>query len=108
MSEITPAPRSDSHAHPLGLYVHVPFCASTCDFCAFYQTKPTADGVDRFLQGVANETKLVNWTRPVTTVFWGGGTPGLLAPRDLAKLAETVREKCGGQPQEWTVELAPA
>ena len=38
---------------PLGIYVHVPFCASTCDFCAFYQTQPTADGVKRFLDGVA-------------------------------------------------------
>jgi len=93
---------------PLGLYVHVPFCASTCDFCAFYQTQPTAGAVERFLQGIADESKLVNWTRPVTTVFWGGGTPGLLAPRDLARLAETVRAQCGGQPAEWTVELAPA
>ena len=93
---------------PLGVYVHVPFCASTCDFCAFYQTQPTADGVKRFLDGVAREAALVEWTRPVTTVFWGGGTPGLLAPRDLARLAETVRARCGGAPQEWTVELAPA
>jgi oxygen-independent coproporphyrinogen-3 oxidase len=90
------------------MYVHVPFCASTCDFCAFYQTKPTAGAVDRFLAGIADETKLVNWARPVTTVFWGGGTPGLLAPRDLARLAEIVRARCGGTPQEWTVELAPA
>ena len=35
-------------ASPLGLYVHVPFCASTCDFCAFYQTEPTAALVQRF------------------------------------------------------------
>ncbi|HVU25268.1 MAG TPA: coproporphyrinogen-III oxidase family protein, partial [Opitutus sp.] len=40
-------------------------------------------------------------------VFWGGGTPGLLAPRDLARLAEIVRARCGGAPDEWTVELAP-
>ncbi|MEO6246239.1 MAG: radical SAM protein, partial [Opitutaceae bacterium] len=93
---------------PLGVYVHVPFCASTCDFCAFYQQQPTADDVDRFLAGVEKEAALVTWTRPVTTVFWGGGTPGLLAPRDLARLAETVRASCGGTPQEWTVELAPA
>ena len=97
-----------SPLHPLGLYVHVPFCASTCDFCAFYQTTPTAEAVMRFLTGIANEAKLVNWARPVTTVFWGGGTPGLLAPRDLARLAGMVRENCAGQPQEWTVELAPA
>ena len=93
---------------PLGVYVHVPFCASTCDFCAFYQQQPTANDVDRFLAGIENEAALVPWTRPVTTVFWGGGTPGLLAPRDLARLAETVRARCAGAPQEWTVELAPA
>jgi oxygen-independent coproporphyrinogen-3 oxidase len=95
-------------AAPLGVYVHVPFCASTCDFCAFYQTKPTAAGVKGFLDGVAREADLVAWTRPVTTVFWGGGTPGLLAPADLRRLAETVRARCGGSLREWTVELAPA
>lgn len=92
----------------LGLYVHVPFCASTCDFCAFYQTKPTAARVKGFLEGVAEEASFVNWSKPVTTVFWGGGTPGLLAPNDLAHLAEIVRERCGGTPIEWTVEMAPA
>lgn len=95
-------------ATPLGLYVHVPFCAATCDFCAFYQTKPTAERVQQFLQTVAKEAELVNETRSVTTVFWGGGTPGLLAPRDLARLAEIVRARCRGTPREWTVELAPA
>lgn len=92
----------------LGLYVHVPFCASTCDFCAFYQTKPTADGVKQFLFGVEREADLVAWPRPVTTVFWGGGTPGLLAPKDLARLADIVRARFGGAPSEWTIELAPA
>ena len=100
------APGADSI--PLGIYVHVPFCASTCDFCAFYQKQPTANEVARFLQGIEREAALVEWNRPVTTVFWGGGTPGLLAPRDLARLAQAVRTVCGGTPAEWTVELAPA
>jgi oxygen-independent coproporphyrinogen-3 oxidase len=107
----TPERRSPSvgtsAAEPLGLYVHVPFCASTCDFCAFYQTQPTAGAVGRFLDAVVREAALVSWTRPVTTVFWGGGTPGLLAPKDLARLAEIVRARLGGTPQEWTIELAP-
>lgn len=94
---------------PLGLYVHVPFCASTCDFCAFYQMEPTAEKVQGFLATIAAEADLVAWSRPVTTVFWGGGTPGLLAPRHLAHLAELVRARCGPvPPREWTVELAPA
>lgn len=96
-------------APPLGLYVHVPFCASTCDFCAFYQTKPTATGVEGFLGGIAQEAEAVIWPRPVTTVFWGGGTPGLLAPRDLGRLAATIRRHFGGaEPEEWSVEMAPA
>lgn len=92
---------------PLGLYVHVPFCASTCDFCAFYQTEPTAEGVRRFLTGIETERELVEWPGPVTTVFWGGGTPGLLAPRHLEMLAAALRPRLGGTPVEWTIELAP-
>ena len=108
MSDVASEQAKAATAKPLGLYVHVPFCASTCDFCAFYQTKPTAGAVESFLSGVETETNHVTWSRPVTTVFWGGGTPGLLAPRDLSRLAEMVHRRAGGKPQEWTVELAPA
>ena len=93
---------------PLGLYLHVPFCASTCDFCAFYQIAPTREGVEGYLETVRRELAQVAWRRPVDTVFWGGGTPGLLAPEDLRTLGETVRAACGGRPAELTVELAPA
>lgn len=93
---------------PLGLYVHVPFCASTCDFCAFYQTKPSADGVKAYIDAIKIELGLVKRTRPVTSVFWGGGTPGLLAPADLRVLGGMVRDWAGGVPPEWTVEMAPA
>jgi len=93
---------------PLGLYVHVPFCASTCDFCAFYQVTPTAATVEGFIEGAGREAELVSWDRPVTTVFWGGGTPGLLAPRQLAALGERLAGPGRTSDCEWTVELAPA
>jgi oxygen-independent coproporphyrinogen-3 oxidase len=108
MNDLTLAQEKDASATPLGLYVHVPFCASTCDFCAFYQTSPTAEAVAMFLSSLAREADLAAWKRPVTTVFWGGGTPGMLAPRDLLKLGEIVRGRLGGTPREWSVELAPA
>ena len=93
---------------PLGLYVHVPFCATTCDFCAFYQTVPKGDAVTRYLEGIEAEAGLVNWgDRPVATAFWGGGTPGLLKPAELDRLGRTMK-LFGGQPAEWSVELAPA
>lgn len=93
---------------PLGLYVHVPFCATTCDFCAFYQEVPSAGSVAEYLDGIVREGGLASWPRRLSTVYWGGGTPGLLAARELAKLAESVKGRSGGSPEEWTVELAPA
>jgi oxygen-independent coproporphyrinogen-3 oxidase len=96
-------------AEPLGLYIHVPFCASTCDFCAFYQVHPTAESVEGFMKCVEAEAALVDWRGSPTTVFWGGGTPGLLSPADLGRLAGIVLGLSGGAaPREWTVELAPA
>ena len=125
-----PAPPALLPPAPLGLYVHVPFCATTCDFCAFYQTVPKADAVPRYLEAVAQEAALVEWggfstdstgspqagsgsltpqsPRRVATVFWGGGTPGLLRPAELEHLGQTMLRHTGGAPAEWSVELAPA
>lgn len=96
---------------PLGLYVHVPFCATTCDFCAFVQAKPDRDRIARYLRAIGNE-----WQReqaallsPISTVFWGGGTPGLLPAKDLETLGRVfLREGKLNQVEEWTVEMAPA
>jgi oxygen-independent coproporphyrinogen-3 oxidase len=93
---------------PLGVYVHVPFCASTCDFCAFYQTVPKGDAVRQYVDAVEAEAALVNWqSRRAATAFWGGGTPGLLKPAEIERLGR-IMLLYAGQPAEWTVELAPA
>jgi oxygen-independent coproporphyrinogen III oxidase len=102
---------------PLGVYLHVPFCATTCDFCAFYQTVPKGDAVRRYLDAVEVEAALVDWAHPaaagtaprrVATAFWGGGTPGLLRPAEIERLGRAMLRHTAGQPGEWTVELAPA
>ncbi|MDQ5978109.1 MAG: hypothetical protein QG602_1081 [Verrucomicrobiota bacterium] len=94
---------------PLGVYVHVPFCATTCDFCAFYQTVPKGDAITRYLDGIEAEAGLVEWGgRTANTAFWGGGTPGLLKADQLERLGRIMLLYCGGQPAEWSVELAPA
>lgn len=103
------AQTSPAASTPLGVYVHVPFCATTCDFCAFYQTVPRGDAVARYLEGIETEAGLVNWNdRRVATAFWGGGTPGLLKASEIERLGRTMLLYCGGQPAEWSVELAPA
>jgi len=93
---------------PLGVYIHVPFCATTCDFCAFYQTVPKGDAVLRYLEAIEAEASLVPWDgRRAETAFWGGGTPGLLRPAEIERLGRIMLLHAG-QPAEWTVELAPA
>jgi oxygen-independent coproporphyrinogen III oxidase len=96
---------------PLGLYVHVPFCQTTCDFCAFVQSKPDRARMDAYLEGVSNE-----WSRylqggipSVSTVFWGGGTPGVLPAKDLERLGGIIKNGHAlDSTSEWSVELAPA
>jgi oxygen-independent coproporphyrinogen-3 oxidase len=90
------------------LYVHVPFCSHACDFCAFYQVEPRRDDIERYLETIEREFALIGGERGFRTAFWGGGTPGLLPAADLERLGRAQIERCGGDLQEWTVELAPS
>lgn len=92
----------------LGLYCHVPFCASTCDFCAFYQEQPRRVDLDRYLQAMQREFAALPQDRMVETIFWGGGTPGLLTAKDLERLGRAMLEGLAQAPREWTVEMAPS
>ncbi len=92
----------------LGLYVHVPFCASTCDFCAFYQETPHRRELLNFLSAVEEEFQTFASGRPVETAFWGGGTPGLLPAGDLERLGRAQVAALGCPAREWTVEMAPS
>ncbi len=106
-----PAPEPSvvlADCRPLGIYVHVPFCSSTCDFCAFYQETPARGDFDRYLDGVERELELAAIDEPVATVFWGGGTPGLLPPSALRRLGELLRARLPSPPAEWTVEMTPS
>lgn len=94
---------------PLGLYVHVPFCGNACDYCAFYKEPPKREAVDAWLDGIERETALVPLPRPADTFFVGGGTPGILTPRDFERLGKILLKANGGKlPAEWSVEMAPA
>ena len=94
--------------NPIGIYCHVPFCASTCDFCAFYQEKPRRGDLERYFDAMEFEFSRLPSDREVDTVFWGGGTPGLLAAKDLERLGRALLDRLPQPPIEWTVEMAPS
>ena len=93
---------------PFGVYVHVPFCGTACDYCAFYHEVPHRASVDAWLAGVERELRLVPFPRTASTFYIGGGTPGVLSAEKFARLADLLVAANGGNvPAEWSVEFAP-
>ena len=78
--------------NPLGMYLHVPFCSSTCDFCAFYQEKPSKKGRETYFRALEEEISLISDPRTIRSVFIGGGTPGLLKVEEMKRLCSLVRQ----------------
>ncbi len=85
------------------LYIHVPFCRSRCRYCAFHSQAIGAgsvpDGyIDTLLDELACWASLIDAPRGgrrITSIFFGGGTPSLLAPRDIGTVIETA-DQCFG------------
>ena len=87
---------------PFGIYLHVPYCARRCGYCAFTTyvvAAPAAAAAahERFVAGAVAELEvaaaLLAGAPPVSTVFVGGGTPSLLDPSLLAALLDAVRDQ---------------
>jgi oxygen-independent coproporphyrinogen-3 oxidase len=92
----------------LGIYIHVPFCSTTCDFCAFYQEKPSKIGIESYFRGLRDEFDRFLPNREISTVFIGGGTPGLLKADQLKELCSLVSSHDLSPDVEWSIELAPS
>ena len=98
---------------PLGLYVHVPFCAQRCQFCYYLSHDDRPDQVDRYLDALARELSLYGDTprlagREPEFVYFGGGTPSLLSVSRIEKLIRAVQRVFPwGAVREATFECAP-
>ncbi len=94
---------------PVGsLYVHVPFCAQKCSYCAFYSAAPTGDAINRYVGALLRELELVAADLRPATIFFGGGTPSLLTLRQWEQILQTMERLELTAEAEWTVECNPA
>ena len=100
-----------------GIYISVPFCRTKCSFCNFASGVFSRALFDRYVGQVCAEIESANdmarqlggqLDRPVDSIYLGGGTPSVLAPDQLRRLFQAVRENFEVEPTtEITVECAP-
>ncbi|MBL8662027.1 MAG: oxygen-independent coproporphyrinogen III oxidase [Candidatus Odyssella sp.] len=97
----------------LSLYFHVPFCRSLCWFCGCHtkvtnRAAPLARYLDTLLAEVALVTARLGRGRPVAHIHFGGGSPSLLSPDELKRLAEALHRSFAILPgAEFAIEIDP-
>ena len=105
--------KTDSNEKRGGIYIHIPFCVRKCAYCDFLSApadeKTQAEYVKALQTEIYQTAKLFS-ENPYTvdTVFFGGGTPSILAPKHIKALMDTLRE-CFTLPEaaEITIECNP-
>ena len=103
----TPASTSSVVAH---LYVHIPFCARICPYCAFYKERADSSQTKRFCEALLREVERLRdrFDLKLETIFFGGGTPTALTIAQLEYLLGGLREHLDlSALTEWTLEANP-
>jgi len=92
--------------NPFGVYVHVPFCAHRCDYCAFATYADRDHLMSRYVEAVIVEIEAAKneGLGLATSVFFGGGTPSRLSPEQLLSILAVIPR---GDEAEVTVECNP-
>jgi len=90
------------------LYVHVPFCAQKCSYCAFFSEAASGELANRYVAALTGEMEIVAGDLRPRTIFFGGGTPSLLNLRQWEEVLSTMERLNLVGAEEWTVECNPA
>ncbi len=100
-----------SQNNQCGLYLHVPFCLSKCDYCGFYSEVPRQNAIENYLQRLTEEARerFEPATSSIATVFVGGGNPTCIGLANLQRLVEIVSSLLPNPSllKEWTFESNP-
>lgn len=91
----------DLLAHPLPnnprlLYLHIPFCATHCTFCGFYQNPLNDDTLEKYCQALLQELEMeahspLHQSAPIQAIYLGGGTPSALSASQLSMIIHAIR-----------------
>jgi oxygen-independent coproporphyrinogen-3 oxidase len=101
MLESSPAPVTS-------LYVHVPFCAQKCEYCAFYSEASSGELINRYVAALVRELEIVAHDLKPKTIFFGGGTPSILNLRQWETILRALEKLNLFGAEEFTIESNPA
>lgn len=77
---------------PIGLYIHIPFCAGKCPYCDFYSVSADEKTFNEYNAAVIKSVQ--NWAlklnRPFDTLYFGGGTPSLIGTERLVEITDAA------------------
>jgi oxygen-independent coproporphyrinogen-3 oxidase len=92
-----------------GLYVHIPFCSSRCSYCDFATGLYQSELAERYVAALIEEIRTSRYSgASVDTVYFGGGTPSLLAPVQLDSILAALFAQFDIDPaSEITLEINP-
>lgn len=81
---------------PLGLYIHIPFCRSKCQYCDFYSLPEKSEKLmDEYLRAICTHIRETGPLTPgyrVDTIYFGGGTPSYFGANGLATIMNAIRK----------------
>ena len=107
-------PAVSAEGVPLGLYLHIPFCVRRCQYCYYLSyVGRSHEQIDRYLDALITEAAIYADARAlagrhVTFVYFGGGTPSFLSPKQLTRLVDRLRANISwDQAEEVTFECEP-
>ena len=105
---------------PISFYIHIPYCVKRCGYCDFNtytpgELKPGSDiaqvsngYIDLLIQEGKIARSEVKTTKPIETIFFGGGTPTLMEPADLGRVLKSLEAEFGfASDIEITIEANP-
>ncbi|MDO9161639.1 MAG: radical SAM family heme chaperone HemW [Methylococcaceae bacterium] len=83
---------------PLSLYIHIPWCIKKCPYCDFNShavksDTPESAYIDALLEDLACDVQRYQITRPISSIFIGGGTPSLFSPESFERLLTGIAQQ---------------
>ena len=74
---------------PESVYIHIPFCKTKCKYCSFVSVTHL-DCIDEYINALIKEIKHYYKSNDLKTIYFGGGTPSLLNPKEVEKILKNL------------------